>query len=77
LLVACECDARGRAGLESQPYPQGEYLLRARDAAAAVALSEDERRDLKGPFLGERIREKRLVVVTRVKENSCPEERPK
>ena len=76
LLVACECDARGRAGLESQPYPQREYLLRARDAAAAVALSEDERRDLKGPFLGERIREKRLAAVTQVKETSCPEERP-
>lgn len=77
LLVACECDARGRAGLESQPYPQREYLLRARDAAAAVALSDDERRDLKGPFLGERIRDKRLAAVTRVKETSCPEERPK
>ena len=77
LLLACESDARGRAGLESQPYPQREYLLRARDAAAAVALTEDERRELKGPFLGERIREKRLAAVTAVKETSCPEERPK
>ena len=76
-LLACESDARGRAGLESQPYPQREYLLRVRDAAAAVALSEDERRELKGPFLGERIREKRLAAVTVVKETSCPEERPK
>ena len=77
LLLACESDARGRAGLESRPYPQREYLLRARDAAAAVALTEDERRELKGPFLGERIREKRLAAVTAVKETSCPEERPK
>jgi tRNA nucleotidyltransferase (CCA-adding enzyme) len=76
LLVACECDARGRAGLESQPYPQRDYLLRVRDAAAAVALTEEERRELKGPFLGERIREKRLAAVTTVKETSCPEERP-
>jgi tRNA nucleotidyltransferase (CCA-adding enzyme) len=76
LLIACEADARGRAGLESQPYPQREYLLRARDAAAAVALTDDERRDLKGPFLGERIREKRLAAVKTVKETSCPEERP-
>jgi tRNA nucleotidyltransferase (CCA-adding enzyme) len=76
-LLACESDARGRAGLEAQPYPQREYLLRVRDAAAAVALSEDERRELKGPFLGERIRQKRLAAVTRVKETSCPKERPK
>ena len=76
LLTACESDARGRAGLESQPYPQREYLLRARDAAAAVALTDDERRELKGPFLGERIREKRLAAVTSVKETACPDERP-
>ena len=77
MLLACESDARGRAGLESQAYPQREYLLRARDAAAAVALTDEERRELKGPFLGERIREKRLAAVTMMKETSCPEERPK
>jgi tRNA nucleotidyltransferase (CCA-adding enzyme) len=76
LLLACESDARGRAGLESQPYPQREYLLRVRDAAAAVTLTEEERGALKGPFLGERIREKRLAAVTAVKEASCPPERP-
>ena len=76
MLLACESDARGRAGLDSQPYPQREYLLRARDAAAAVALTDEERRELKGPFLGERIRQKRLAAVTTVKETSCPEERP-
>src|SRR6185437_929644 len=76
LLIACECDARGRAGLEDQAYPQAAYLLRARDAAAAVALSEEERQQLKGPFLGERLREKRLAAVTAVKEASCPAQRP-
>jgi tRNA nucleotidyltransferase (CCA-adding enzyme) len=76
ILQACECDARGRAGLESQPYPQRDYLLRAREAAAAVALTDEERRELKGPFLGERIREKRLAAVTAVKETVCPEKRP-
>ena len=70
LLLACEADARGRAGLESQPYPQAEFLLRARDVAAAVTLSEEERQSLQGPFLGERLREKRLAAVTAVKETS-------
>lgn len=34
LITASEADARGRAGLEHQPYPQGDYL---RDAFAAVS----------------------------------------
>jgi tRNA nucleotidyltransferase (CCA-adding enzyme) len=77
LLLACESDARGRAGLENQPYPQSDYILRARDAAAAVTLSEQERQGLKGPFLGERLREKRLAAVTALKETACPPERPR
>jgi tRNA nucleotidyltransferase (CCA-adding enzyme) len=68
LLLACESDARGRAGLEDQPYPQADYLQCARDAAAAVTLTEEERESLKGPLLGERLREKRLAAVTAVKE---------
>jgi tRNA nucleotidyltransferase (CCA-adding enzyme) len=76
LLLACESDARGRTGLESQPYPQRDYLLHVLDAAAAVALSEEERQKLKGPALGEKLREKRLEAVTAVKKSSCPSERP-
>jgi tRNA nucleotidyltransferase (CCA-adding enzyme) len=76
LLLACEADARGRAGLEAQPYPQAAYLLRARDAAAAVVLSEEERAGLKGPAIGEKIRERRIAAVTVEKEASCPPERP-
>jgi tRNA nucleotidyltransferase (CCA-adding enzyme) len=68
LLLACESDARGRAGLEDQPYPQADYLQCARDAAAAVTLTEEERESLEGPLLGERLREKRLAAVTAVKE---------
>ena len=71
LLLACESDARGRTGLEDKPYPQADYLQRARDAAAAVTLTEEERQSLKGPFLGERLREKRLAAVTAVKEASA------
>jgi len=67
LLLACECDKRGRTGLEDQPYPQREYLLAARDAAAAVTLSEQERAGLQGRAIGEKIREKRLAAVAAVK----------
>ena len=71
-FLACESDARGRAGLESQPYPSVNTCFAPADAAAAAALTEEERRELKGPFLGERIREKRLAAVTTVKETACP-----
>jgi tRNA nucleotidyltransferase (CCA-adding enzyme) len=63
MLAACEADARGRAGLEAQPYPQRDYLRRARAAAAAVSLEPSERQGLAGPAIGERIREKRLAAL--------------
>ena len=66
LLLACEADARGRAGLQARPYPQAEYLRRVRAAAAAVGLSEQERQGLKGAAIGERLREKRLAAITGV-----------
>jgi tRNA nucleotidyltransferase (CCA-adding enzyme) len=36
MLLACEADYRGRAGLQARPYPQRPWLQAARDAAAAV-----------------------------------------
>jgi tRNA nucleotidyltransferase (CCA-adding enzyme) len=35
-LLACEADARGRLGLEDQPYPQADFLRRALKAAASI-----------------------------------------
>src|SRR5579863_3440127 len=63
LLAACEADARGRSGLEDKPYPQRDYLRRARAAAARVTLEESERRGLVGAAIGERIRGKRLQAI--------------
>jgi tRNA nucleotidyltransferase (CCA-adding enzyme) len=68
MLLVCESDARGRTGLEGNPYPQAAYLQRARDAAAAAAtLTDEERAGLQGPAIGEKIRAKRLAAVTAVK----------
>jgi tRNA nucleotidyltransferase (CCA-adding enzyme) len=67
LLLVCESDARGRTGLETRPYPQAEYLLRARDAAAAAALTDEDRAGLPGPAIGAKIREKRLAAVSGIK----------
>jgi tRNA nucleotidyltransferase (CCA-adding enzyme) len=67
LLQACEADARGRAGLETQPYPQVRYLKDALAAAAAVTLSQEERRGLKGPAIGAEMKRRRLAAVSGVK----------
>ena len=67
LLEACEADARGRAGLEREPYPQAPYLSSALAAASAVTLSEAERRGLTGPAIGAEIKKRRLAAVSAVK----------
>ena len=50
VLLACECDARGRGGLAEQPYPQRPRLLealavaqRVETAAIAAQVAEAER----------------------------------
>ena len=67
LLLACECDARGRAGFEQQPYPQRERLQRALDTALAVDTAAVSAQALaqgrKGPAIGDAIRHARLAAV--------------
>jgi tRNA nucleotidyltransferase (CCA-adding enzyme) len=70
VLLACEADARGRTGRESEPYPQAGYLSAALAAAAAVTLSEEERQGLSGPKIGERVRRRRLDAIGEVKRQS-------
>ncbi len=39
ILLACECDARGRLGLDQVPYPQRPRLMAALEAAQSVATA--------------------------------------
>ena len=76
-LAACECDARGRTGLEDQPYPQRDLVLAAWQAARrvdarAVAESGGTGEPLTGEQLGEAIRKARLAAVTAARENFAP-----
>jgi len=68
LLLACECDARGRLGLEDSPYPQRPRLAAALSTAldvdtaavSATALAAGQ----KGPAVGQAITRARLEALT-------------
>ena len=67
VLLACECDARGRLGLHDSAYPQREHLAGVLKAAQSVvtsliaeaALSEG----LDGKKIGERVLAARVAAV--------------
>jgi tRNA nucleotidyltransferase (CCA-adding enzyme) len=63
MLLACQCDAQGRTGLEDRPYPQREYLEKARALAAAVALEDGERAGLEGQAIARALQQRRLDVL--------------
>jgi tRNA nucleotidyltransferase (CCA-adding enzyme) len=62
-LLACECDARGRAGLEDRDYPQPAFLRAALEAIATVTAAEVARDGFKDAALGEELRRRRLQVL--------------
>lgn len=66
-LLACECDARGRLGMENKPYPSRNRLLAALAAAQQVQTSEvaalARERNLDGPRIGEMIHKARVTAV--------------
>jgi len=67
LLLACECDARGRLGKDDEPYPPRERLSAALRAALAVdtapIAAEAAARGLKGPAIGEAVRQARVLSI--------------
>jgi tRNA nucleotidyltransferase (CCA-adding enzyme) len=64
-LLACEADARGRAGLETRAYAQAEILRRAQRAALAVNAAAVQDGTLAGPRLGAAIHAARLAAITK------------
>jgi tRNA nucleotidyltransferase (CCA-adding enzyme) len=72
-LLACEADARGRAGLEQSPYPQAGHLARARALVAAVTLDAAARAALAGAAIGERLQRRRLEALTAMRADPADE----
>ena len=67
VLLACECDARGRLGFEDNPYPQRARLAAALAAVRAVATGpiaeQAAQHGLTGPQVGEAIRRARVEAL--------------
>ncbi len=63
VLLACEADARGRTGMENNPYPQRGYVGAARDAAAATKPSPDDIAAHSGAKIAERLHERRVRAI--------------
>ena len=73
VLQACECDARGRLGLEDKPYPPAARLIKAQQLALGVetagiaALAQKE--GLKGPEIGKRVFAARVRALALIEQN--------
>jgi tRNA nucleotidyltransferase (CCA-adding enzyme) len=63
-LLACEADARGRTGMESNPYPQRGYVTAARDAAAAIKPSAEDIATHGGAKIAERLHQRRVRAIS-------------
>jgi tRNA nucleotidyltransferase (CCA-adding enzyme) len=67
ILLACECDARGRLGLNDSPYPQRPHLLAALREAQSVSTSEiaaqAQAQGVTGPQVGARIHAARIAAL--------------
>jgi tRNA nucleotidyltransferase (CCA-adding enzyme) len=62
-ILACEADARGRLGLEKNPYPQAEFMRKAFKYAANVDSVDILNQGLEGKQIGDAIRRLRVTAV--------------
>ena len=63
LGLACECDKRGRLGMENEAYPQRETLDALHRAACAVSARDLDLEGLSGEQIGERLRRARIAAM--------------
>jgi len=63
-LLACEADARGRAGFEDSAYPQADYFRKALHAAMKIDTQSLIDQGLEGETMAEAIYKKRLDAIS-------------
>jgi tRNA nucleotidyltransferase (CCA-adding enzyme) len=62
-IAACEADAKGRTGLENEPYPQGDLLRRSLRSAATVTADAVTNRQLTGKAFGDALKALRVDAI--------------
>ncbi|WP_308912191.1 multifunctional CCA addition/repair protein [Acinetobacter schindleri] len=66
-VQACECDSRGRLGLEDRAYPQAQYVREAMQVVRGI-MAQDLPADIQGPDIGEMLIERRIHALAELKE---------
>lgn len=66
-VQACECDAKGRLGLEQRPYPQAQYMLDAMQIVRNIR-AQDLPEHVSGPEIGEMLIQYRIEALAKFKE---------
>ncbi|ENU23399.1 multifunctional CCA protein [Acinetobacter proteolyticus] len=66
-VQACECDAKGRLGLEHRPYPQAQYVLDAMEIVRNIR-AQDLPEHITGPEIGEMLIQYRIDALAKFKE---------
>jgi len=71
ILLACECDARGRKGFENEAYEPSFKLQQVLKAALSVTTAgiaeQAQKQGLSGPAVGEKIHEARVAAIALLK----------
>ena len=67
-VQACECDAKGRLGLEQRPYPQAQYMLDAMQIVRNIR-AQDLPEHVSGPEIGEMLIQYRIDALAKFKEH--------
>lgn len=65
-VQACECDSRGRLGLENREYPQAQYVLDAMEVVRSIK-AQDLPPDIQGPDIGEMLIQRRIKAIQALK----------
>ncbi len=64
IILTSEADARGRAGWEENPYPQGDYLRAAWNVANAVSVRQVVEEGFQGQAIRDELQARRLNALS-------------
>lgn len=69
-IQACECDAKGRLGLENRAYPQADYMHKAIECVRSIK-AQDLPAEIKGPDIGEMLIQRRIDALSQLKKHAA------